>query len=87
MPGTTDIMSSIGSGLTDLFKDFDLGSILKSDQLWKGLDAGAGLWGAYNSEQAMDKTFALADKNMAMTEDAFNRDKEAEERRQSLNFG
>ena len=75
--GLEGLLKSLGSGFTDM---------LQSDQLWSGLSTGADLWGAYNTQNALDKQFKLADQNMAMTQDAFNRDKESEERRQNLNF-
>ena len=86
MAGPTNILSSLGTGLTNMFEGLDIGDILKGDNLWDGLSTGADLWGAYNTGKAMDKQFNLADRNMAMTEDAYRRDKEAEERRQNLNF-
>lgn len=81
-----EVLSTIGNAATDLTKGFDWSKFLQSDQFSNLLGAGANIWGAYNANEAMDKQFKLADQSMAMSQDAYNRDKEAEQRRQNLNF-
>ena len=77
--------SAIGSAMGSI-QDFDWGSFLQSDQFSNLLGTGADIWGAIQTGEAMDKQFELADASMAMSQDAYARDKEAEEKRQSLSF-
>ena len=80
------VAGAAGNAAADLTQGFDWSNFLQSDQFSNLLGTGADLWGAYNANEAMDKQFKLADQSMAMSQDAYQRDKDAEERRQNLNF-
>ena len=84
--GILDVAGSVATSAIDTIADFDWGKFLQDDQFSNLLGTGADLFGAYQSGQAMDKQFQLADQSMEMAQDVYARDKEAEERRQSLNF-
>ncbi len=75
-----------GSAGANAAQGFDWSKFLQSDQFSNLLGAGTGLFGAYQADKALDKQFDIADQSMAMSQDVFQRDKDAEERRRNLNF-
>lgn len=80
------VNGSAGIGAMNAAPTGGLWGMLTSDALKNGLDIGTDLFGAYNNY----KTSQLANKgfkqNMALSADAYARDKEAERKRHALNF-
>jgi len=89
MANITDLfggLETVAPTITGAAEGFDWANFLQSDQFSNLLGTGTDLWGAYQSGQAMSKQFDIAEQSMAMAQDVYARDKEAEERRQSLSF-
>ena len=82
----TGVNASAGIGATNQAPTGGLWNFLTGDKFTNGLEAGTGLFGAFNDY----KTSKLANKgfkqNMSIQKDVYNREKEADEKRQALNF-
>lgn len=78
------VLPTVGQGMFDSLGNF--GKALISDQagnVFKGL---GGAYSAYNQGKALDQAKNIQNAQLAMSQDAYNRDKTADQRRQKLVF-
>ena len=92
---TVDVGANLGANVANIAgntvagtatDNFDWKNFLGGDQFKSLLQGGAGLYSAYKAGQGIDAQTKIANQSMAMAQDAYRRDKEAEEKRQNLNF-
>lgn len=88
MAGTT--FQPIGAGLvnpTGIFGSWaNFGDAIMGDQAKNLFDISGKLYGAYNQGKQLDQAKNIQNQQLAMSQDAYNRDKLADQRRQKLVF-
>lgn len=87
IPTATEAMNALptaGQGLFDNFGDYT--KMLGSDQAQNIAKVGFGGYNAYNQGKTLDQAKNIQNQQLAMSQDAYNRDKSADQRRQKLVF-